>query len=95
MKVVVSLGAQVELAEAMQWWTERSIERGMAFHLAYRQLTVSSGLSAQALLARLCAESAYSPMQVLAARLLLKRCCIKDLARPVPFIPDSSVPAQG
>lgn len=38
MKVVVSLGAQVELAEAMQWWSEHSVERGSAFHLAYRQL---------------------------------------------------------
>lgn len=38
MKVIVSLGAQSELAEAMQWWTERSIGRGMAFHDAYRQI---------------------------------------------------------
>jgi hypothetical protein len=37
-KVVVSLGAQIELAEAMQWWTERSLERGMAFHSAYCQI---------------------------------------------------------
>lgn len=37
-KVVLTLAAQIELAEALQWLTERSLDRAVAFDAAYEQV---------------------------------------------------------
>lgn len=38
MKVSLALAAQIELAEALQWLTERSLERALEFDAAYERL---------------------------------------------------------